>query len=314
MDDIHGYDVVHDSGVLFDAVGHGTHVAGTIGAQGNDSFGVIGASQDVSIMTLKADLDTGGFTTVATIEAIKYADKMGAEIVNMSLGGYSQDTLVRDAMAASSALFVCAAGNDANDNDSMPFLSAGEPLPNIIAVAATAADDSMASFSNYGATTVDLAAPGQDIVSTFPRPDTTAVFTDDFDHLGGWDTSDYWQKPWTMTDARFASAKTGLGQASPRPTEWAWATLKNPVDVGGSTAPAVGLGSIPRWFRTTTTSTCGSVPTTATVATCGSSRRAAAGGSTGPSRRPAPRRLEVPPRLRVRDRYGQECEARCGVR
>ena len=239
VDDIHGYDVVRDSGALSDTIGHGTHVAGTIGAQGNDIFGVTGVSQDVSIMTLRADGASGGFTTAALVESIVYADKMGAKIVNMSLGGYSADPLVASAMSASDALFVCASGNDGNDNDSNPFYPASEPLPNIIAVGATAPDDSMASFSNYGATTVDLAAPGVDILSTFIRPESDALFADDFDYLGAWDTSDNWQKPWTLSDARHASPKTSMAQVSPKATEWAWTTLKNPVDVQGSATPVV---------------------------------------------------------------------------
>jgi subtilisin family serine protease len=176
VDDIHGYDFLNRDGNPQDDNGHGTHVAGTIGAVGNNGLGVTGVNWNIRIMALKFLGADGSGTTADAIEAVAYAVANGARISNNSWGGdpYSQamfDVIVeaRDA----GHLFVAAAGNGnalgiGLNNDTTPFYPSGYELDNIIAVAAVDHNDNLASFSNYGAATVDLAAPGVNILSTTP--------------------------------------------------------------------------------------------------------------------------------------------------
>jgi subtilisin family serine protease len=235
VDDIHGYDFESNTGSLAARGEHGTHVSGIIGAEANSGYGVAGVSWDVSIMTAKIGSDDGGITTDAIVKAIKYAENNGAEIANCSWGMYSVDPLVRDHIAASRMLFVCASGNDGFDNDGgFPMYPASYPLSNILAVASSSPADGLSEFSNYGATAVDLAAPGEDILSTFPTADHLALFKEDFHSLSRWDTSDYWQKPWALSGEQYLVPSFSLAQASPKPSEWAWATLKEPIDLAGA--------------------------------------------------------------------------------
>ena len=180
VDDIYGYDFVNDDGDPMDDHSHGTHVAGTIGAVGDNGVGVVGVNWSVQLMGLKfLDSDGEGLTSDA-IEAIDYATMMkesyGVNVVatNNSWGGGGFSSQLRDAIAGSGAadiIFVAAAGNGGgdhvgDDNDTFPHYPSSYDLDNIIAVAATDHNDARASFSNYGATTVDLAAPGVGIWST----------------------------------------------------------------------------------------------------------------------------------------------------
>ena len=158
--------------------GHGTHVAGTIGARGNNGIGVAGVNWNVHLMPLRV-LNGGGSGTNADI-ANAFASTCSthpAQIVNASLGGTGYSTTMRDAIAnCPGVLFVVAAGNDGTNNDSTPhypcnYGAAPDNLPNVICVAATDQNDNLASFSNYGAS-VDLAAPGVGTTSTWPAYDT----------------------------------------------------------------------------------------------------------------------------------------------
>jgi hypothetical protein len=169
VDDLHGWDFNDDdnnaapSGVA--GSNHGTEVAGSAGAQGNNSVGVAGSSWEVSLMPLRVG-DTGLFVS-QQIEAYGYANELGAQIVNLSGGGPTLSQLRLDAIrAASDTLFVFAAGNDSTDNDSIPQYPCVHNEPNVVCVAATDQDDDLASFSNFGAATVDLAAPGVNIRTT----------------------------------------------------------------------------------------------------------------------------------------------------
>ena len=178
IDDVYGWNFVARNGNPLDNNGHGTHVAGTIGAAGNNGTGVTGVSWQVSIMALKF-LDAGGNgTTSNAIAAINYATRMrrdfGINIVatNNSWGGGGFSAGLRDAIAAggrAGILFVTAAGNDGTDNDLMASYPANYPDDSVISVAATDRADRLASFSNFGITSVDVAAPGVGIVSTVPR-------------------------------------------------------------------------------------------------------------------------------------------------
>ena len=153
--------------------GHGTHVAGTIGAVGNDSYGVAGVNWDVTIMPLQIFNWDGTSKDQNTsddmiVDAIVWAEAHGASIINLSLGGYgTSNSLLNDTIAASSMLVVCAAGNDGVNTDSTPFYPSSYPQPNIVSVAASDNTDKLTSWSNYGATSVDLAAPGAGIFNTY---------------------------------------------------------------------------------------------------------------------------------------------------
>jgi subtilisin family serine protease len=170
--------------------GHGTHVAGTIGAKGNNGLGVAGVNWDVHIEPLRV-LNGGGSGTNEDIAAAfaSTCTTHPAQIVNASLGGTGYSTTMRNAIAGCpNTLFVVAAGNDGTDNDTNPHYPCnyGAPpdnLPNVICVAATDQNDNLAGFSNYG-TSVDLAAPGVGTTSTWPA--YTNVYTQGFESLAGW--------------------------------------------------------------------------------------------------------------------------------
>ncbi|MBE0418250.1 MAG: S8 family serine peptidase, partial [Coriobacteriia bacterium] len=208
-----GWNFAEDNADPMDIHGHGTHVAGTIAAVGNDGFGVAGVAWEARIMALKALGDDGSGRTSDIAEAVTYASANGADIINMSLGGGSYSQAFYDAIAASDALVVCAAGNEGSNNDSSPSYPASYDLENIVAVAATDRTDTLASWSNYGATSVDLGAPGVAILSTVPGATYTAttVFSDPFDTLGAWNTSYYEFNPWTLSSTRYASPLHSAG-------------------------------------------------------------------------------------------------------
>src|SRR5262245_58691780 len=172
IDDVHGYDFINNDGDPLDDQGHGTHVAGTIGAVGNNGVGVAGVNWNVRIMALKFLGADGSGSTSDAIRALNYAVQMGARISNNSYGDAEFSNAFRDAINAARLadhVFVAAAGNNGSNNDASPFYPSSYDLANIISVAAIDHNDRPASFTNYGATTVDLAAPGVDIVSTTPN-------------------------------------------------------------------------------------------------------------------------------------------------
>src|SRR5262245_44010751 len=174
VDDIHGYDFVNNDGDPMDDHYHGTHVAGTIAAVANNGIGIAGVAPNAQIMALKFLDSSGNGTTANAIRALNYAVQMGATISNNSYGGSTAsdaDPLFAEAIhnaAASGHIFVAGAGNSGTNNDVAGFYPANFNLDNIVSVAATDDNDQLASFSNYGATTVDLAAPGVNIYSTSP--------------------------------------------------------------------------------------------------------------------------------------------------
>src|SRR3954447_1250386 len=163
-----GHDYVDGDNTPSDQSGHGTHVAGIIGAVGNNGIGVAGVAWKASILPVRV-LNASGSGSVSTVvNGYNYAAGR-ARIVNVSLGGDSPSQTEYDALRnASNTLFVVAAGNDGVNVDTTGSYPCAYDLPNVLCVAATGADDQLASFSDYGAQSVDLAAPGVDILSTYP--------------------------------------------------------------------------------------------------------------------------------------------------
>lgn len=170
VDDVNGWDFYADDAMPLDQNGHGTHVAGTIGAEGNNAEGVTGVNWSVRMIPLRVgNQELSGY---AIMRSFEYACAKGARIVNGSFGGSGSDPLIRNAIAACpNTLFVFAAGNSARNVDVFPTYPCAETLANVICVAASQLGDTLASFSNYGTTHVDLAAPGADILSTLPGND-----------------------------------------------------------------------------------------------------------------------------------------------
>jgi subtilisin family serine protease len=189
VDDVHGWDFLNNDNTVFDGTGtHGTHVAGTIGAVGNNGQGVAGVNWQVALLSLKFIGASGG-TDANAIKAILFAKKLrdmwvassGTQGANVRVlsnswggGGFSQASL--DAIQAagdSGILFVAAAGNFPDDpvinNDLVGHYPSSYNAPNVLAVAATDRFDSLASLSHYGANTVHLAAPGVNILGTTPN-------------------------------------------------------------------------------------------------------------------------------------------------
>jgi subtilisin family serine protease len=167
VDDVHGCDFVDGDGLPADGHGHGTHVAGIVGADTNNGIGVAGMGWGVRVMPVRVldDAGSGGIWSVS--EGIRYAADNGARVINLSLGGYGGAQDLQNAVSYAQgrgALVVAAAGND---NLPMPFYPA--VYDGVVGVAATDDADQKAGFSNYGSH-VDVAAPGVDIHSTLLQP------------------------------------------------------------------------------------------------------------------------------------------------
>jgi subtilisin family serine protease len=177
VDDCKGWDFVNSDNDPMDDFGHGTHVAGTIGAVGNNGIGTAGVMWKVRLMPVKVLDSDGAGTDAELIAGIQYAASNGAKIINSSLGGFGFSNSLFDAIATANSmgvLFIAAAGNGGGDligdnNDLTPFYPASFDLPNIISVAATDQDDIRVPFSNFGLNSVDVAAPGVYIFSTVPN-------------------------------------------------------------------------------------------------------------------------------------------------
>lgn len=191
IDDVRGWDFANNDNDPFDDNLHGTHVAGTIGAVGNNGIGVAGVNWRVKIMPLKFLSSNGSGTLANAISSIIYAANKKAQVMNNSWGGGGFSQALLDAINYANnagALFVAAAGNDGTDNDQSANYPSNYDAPNVLAVAAIDHKGDLAIWgsgggggcgcgggviaapgSNYGATTVDLAAPGKDILSTTPN-------------------------------------------------------------------------------------------------------------------------------------------------
>ncbi len=171
IDDWHGWDFVNNDNDPMDDHYHGTHCAGTIGGTGSNGIGVAGVCWQVSLVGLKF-LDANGSGYISDgLAALTYADQLGLDLTSNSWGGGGFSQAFKDAIDAAGGrgqLFVAAAGNHSSDNDAYPFYPANYESDNLISVAATDHTDARAYFSCFGATTVDLGAPGANIYSTMP--------------------------------------------------------------------------------------------------------------------------------------------------
>ena len=197
--------------------GHGVHTAGTIGAAGNNGVGITGVAQNVRIMPLRVCAHYPPPTSAvrcplsSQIAAINYAGAHGARVANMSLGGTTSSVAALDALAQNpQTLFVISAANDAQNNDSVPHYpcnydpstsSISGGIDNVLCVAATDQKDGLAAFSDYGASSVDVGAPGTETLSTYPF---APVYTENFE------TNDFSTK-WTATTG------AGFGRSNEAP-------------------------------------------------------------------------------------------------
>jgi len=172
VDDLIGWDFVNNDNNPFDDNGHGTHIAGVIGAKGDNGIGIAGINWEIQLMALKAFDKDGSGSLSSILPALEYARKKGVRISNNSWGGgaYSQALFDEISMQnEESQFFVTAAGNSGSNNSELPAYPASFDLENIIAVGASNSDAELASYSNYGITNVDIVAPGTDIYSTLPN-------------------------------------------------------------------------------------------------------------------------------------------------
>ncbi len=201
VDDWKGWNFIKNDNNPYDDNMHGTHCAGTIGAVGNNNIGVAGVNWNVKIMPLKFLNSRGSGSTSDAIEAIIYAADMGVQVMSNSWGGGGASASLEDAIKYANdkgALFVAAAGNDGTNNDDIPEYPANYEVANVISVAASDHSDNRAIWgsgggggdgcgfvcsnamaavpgSNYGPTTVDIAAPGKNILSTIPGNSYTTL-------------------------------------------------------------------------------------------------------------------------------------------
>lgn len=191
-DDWRGWDFVEEDNDSTDVYGHGTAVSGVIGAVGNNGTGVSGVAWHVGIMPLRAGGADGTFSILDETEAIQYATMMrnrgvNIRVTNNSYGGYTNDLGRLNAIVASGdagMLFVASAGNDQNNNDTNPAFPASHDEPNIVSVAATDRSDNFVTrFSNFGATSVDLGAAGDEVLTTVKTNDDPTL-SDIFDPSG----------------------------------------------------------------------------------------------------------------------------------
>lgn len=179
VDDVHGINAILNTGNPLDDNGHGTHCAGILGGRGNNGQGVAGVAWNTKIIAAKFLSSSGSGSLANAVKAINYGTALraaGHKIVvsNNSWGGGSYNTTLAAAIAAAGdagILFVAAAGNAASNNDSTPAYPASYSSSNIIAVASTTSSGMLSSFSNYGATSVHIAAPGSSIISTYLNND-----------------------------------------------------------------------------------------------------------------------------------------------
>ncbi|MEW6218062.1 MAG: S8 family serine peptidase [Thermodesulfobacteriota bacterium] len=246
VDDVFGIDTGNGDTDPMDDHGHGTHVSGTVAAEGGNGQGVAGVNWNARVMAVKGFAADGYMYTDAELEALDYILMMrlrGENVVavNASFGCYGCFDAIEKAaietLGAAGVVFVAAAGNDGTNNDTEPHYPSSYDCPNLLSVAATDSSDNLAGFSNYGPTSVDLGAPGQEVLSTVSWIDYSLLpggpFADDMES----GMTQWWQAdaPWAITEEQ-ALSPTHAWSDSPG-GEYANDTFAaiyaNPVDLSG---------------------------------------------------------------------------------
>lgn len=234
-----GYDAITGEPEPMDLASHGTHCAGIIGAVGNNSIGVSGVSWNATILPVRFLNSFGTGTVSDEIAAILWADRFGAKVFSCSYGGTGFSQAEYDVISGTDALFICAAGNSGLDNDSNPHYPSSLDLPNILAVAATDPNDNLASFSNYGKTSVDLGAPGVDIYSTkhnLYAPDP--LWRDSFESFSNWTIHGNWTLDTEYYISPPNSALGFVNKTSPDSTDVpAILSIREPLNLTGLSNP-----------------------------------------------------------------------------
>lgn len=221
VDDVRGWDFVDNDNDPMDPQSHGTHVSGTIGAVGNNGSGITGVAWNTKIMPVRVLNSLGSGTTANIVLGYDYAVANGAKIINYSGGGSPggpTDQAMMDSISAANSagvLMVFVASNDANNNDAggTHVYPSDYPYDNIISVSATDQDDSLAWFSNYGATSVDVGAPGTNIYSLIPARES--ILWEDFEgSVSGWITNSVFGYTWAITTSFAYSGLKSLDDGS----------------------------------------------------------------------------------------------------
>ena len=272
VDDWHGWDFANNDNNPTDDHGHGTHVAGTIGASGNNGTGVAGVNWNVRIMPVKFLNAQGSGTDANAVSAVLYAAQNGADVMNNSWADNVYSQALADAITVAdqhNSLFVAAAGNNGTDNDSSPTYPASYDMPNVVSVAATDNNDNRAFFSNTGRRSVDLGAPGVDIYSTWPGGN--------YQYLSGTSmATPHVAGAAALAKAAFPSASAAglkallLSTVDPKPSLAATTSSGGRLNIGNAVAcnntPEVWIDSPGTGFQTDVGTP---VPFTALAANCG---------------------------------------------
>jgi len=169
VDDVHGVNVLAKSGDPSDDEGHGTHVAGIVGARSSNGIGVAGVAGRVRLMIVKVLDDRRAGTAATLAEGVRYALRNGAHVINASVNGDGRSHALEDAIRAADAAgttIVTSAGNDGRNLDVLPSYPASYPHDNVLGVGASSRAGAPAAFSNFGARAIEVTAPGEDILAT----------------------------------------------------------------------------------------------------------------------------------------------------